>query len=52
MSIPAPASRRLRIQRSGGTELSVLVQHVSNGGIRPPNDGLTYGSVMFGYNFH
>jgi hypothetical protein len=30
----------------------VLVQHVSNGGIRNPNDGLTYGSVMFGYNFH
>jgi Lipid A 3-O-deacylase (PagL) len=31
--------------------VSVRVQHVSNGGIRNPNDGLTYGSVVFRYNF-
>jgi len=32
-------------------EVSVRVQHVSNGGFRNPNDGLTYGSVVVRYNF-
>src|SRR5690349_9033297 len=41
----------VRFGPNGRYELSVLVQHVSNGGIRNPNDGLTYGSVVFGYNF-
>ena len=33
-------------------EISARVQHISNGGIRSANDGITYGSAVFGYNFH
>jgi hypothetical protein len=32
-------------------DLSLRVQHVSNGGIRNPNDGLTYGALVFQYRF-
>jgi len=32
-------------------ELGIRVQHVSNGNIKFPNDGLTYGSVVFQYTF-
>jgi hypothetical protein len=32
-------------------DLGLRVQHVSNGGIRNPNDGLTYGSLVFQYRF-
>ncbi len=28
-------------------ELSVLIHHASNGGIKEPNDGLTYGGIRF-----
>lgn len=31
--------------------LGARVQHVSNGGIKRPNDGLTYGMVFFNYSF-
>jgi hypothetical protein len=41
----------VRFGPNGRYELSVLVQHVSNGGIRHANDGLTFGTVVFGYNF-
>jgi len=42
----------IRFGDAGQYEFSARVQHVSNGGIRDPNDGLTYGSVVFRYNFH
>jgi len=32
-------------------DLSLRVQHVSNGGIRNPNDGLTYGALVLQYRF-
>jgi lipid A 3-O-deacylase len=32
-------------------DLGLRVQHVSNGNIKFPNDGLTYGSVVFQYRF-
>ena len=32
-------------------EVGIRLQHASNGGIRNCNDGLTYGSVAFRYNF-
>jgi lipid A 3-O-deacylase len=41
----------VRFGADGRYEISVRVQHVSNGGIRNPNDGLTYGSVVVRYNF-
>lgn len=41
----------VRFGRDGRYELSIRAQHVSNGGIRNPNDGLTYGSVVLRYRF-
>ena len=32
-------------------DLGLRLQHVSNGGIRKPNDGLTYGALVFQYRF-
>lgn len=32
-------------------EVSVLAQHVSNGGIHDPNNGLTFFSLGFAYHF-
>jgi len=32
-------------------DVALHVQHVSNGGIKNPNDGLTYGAVVFQYRF-
>jgi len=31
--------------------IALRVQHVSNGGIKNPNDGLTYGALVFQYQF-
>jgi lipid A 3-O-deacylase len=41
----------VRFGEGGRYEVSLRVQHVSNGGIRDPNDGLTYGSVALRYVF-
>jgi lipid A 3-O-deacylase len=35
----------------GQYAIGVRVQHVSNGGIKRPNDGLTYGMAFFNYRF-
>lgn len=35
----------------GTNRIGVRLQHVSNGGIKRPNDGLTYGMVFFDYRF-
>ena len=32
---------------NGRYEISALIHHTSNGGIKKPNDGLTYGAVRF-----
>ena len=32
-------------------QIGARLQHVSNGGIKRPNDGLTYGMVLFNYRF-
>ena len=38
--------------RSGRNgQFGARLQHVSNGGIKRPNDGLTYGMVFFNYRF-
>jgi lipid A 3-O-deacylase len=39
----------LRFGDSGQFELGVVVQHISNGGIRNPNNGLTFGAAVFRY---
>ena len=31
--------------------IGARIQHVSNGGIKRPNDGLTYGMLFFNYHF-
>jgi len=36
---------------NGQYDLGLRVQHVSNGGIRNPNDGLTYGALVFQCRF-
>jgi len=41
----------VRFGPDGRYEVAVRVQHVSNGGIRNPNDGLTFGTVVLRYNF-
>lgn len=35
----------------GQYQLGLRVEHISNGGIENPNDGLTYGSAVFQYRF-
>jgi lipid A 3-O-deacylase len=40
-----------RFGRKGEQQLGVRLQHVSNGGIKRPNDGLTYGMLSFNYRF-
>ena len=32
-------------------DIALRIQHVSNGGIKNPNDGLTYGALVFQYRF-
>jgi len=32
-------------------DVALRVEHVSNGGIKNPNDGLTFGAVVFQYRF-
>jgi lipid A 3-O-deacylase len=32
-------------------DVALRVEHVSNGGIKDPNDGLTYGALVFQYKF-
>ena len=39
----------MRSSRNG--QFGARLQHVSNGGIKQPNDGLTYGMVFFNYRF-
>jgi lipid A 3-O-deacylase len=40
-----------RLDRKGEQQLSLRLQHVSNGGIKRPNDGLTYAMLSFNYRF-
>lgn len=41
----------LRFGARGAWEVGVRVQHISNGDIKLPNDGLTYGSLRVAYRF-
>ena len=40
-----------RFGRKGEYQLGTRLQHVSNGGIKRPNDGLTYGMLFFNHRF-
>ncbi len=41
------AAAGLLFGESGRYELSILIHHASNGRIKQPNDGLTYGGIRF-----
>ncbi len=40
-----------RYGERGEYQVGARLQHVSNGGIKRPNDGLTYGMLFFNYRF-
>jgi hypothetical protein len=41
----------LTLDVGGGSAFSLRLQHISNGGVKHPNDGLTFASILYSRSF-
>jgi hypothetical protein len=41
----------LTLEVGGGSAFSLRLQHISNGGIKHPNDGVTFASIVYSHRF-